>query len=267
MDFRRQIVLGRTGLKVSRLGLAAGYGVPEQAVERAFHEQGINYMYWSLSRRSGMKKALRRLAQSHREKLVVALQTYDHSGLLLDHFYQRSLKTLGLEFADVLILGWFNHTPRERVLEAARRLKERGLVRFIALSGHRRAHFRELLEQGEASPIDIFMIRYNAAHRGAETEVFAQMPQQEQARPGVTCYTATRWGQLLNPRKMPRGEKPLTAAECYRFVLSHPAVDLSLIGPANAQQLEEAVQALDGGPLDPETLVRARRIGDHLHGQ
>ena len=34
--------LGRTGLQVGRLGMAAGYGVPAAAVERAF-ERGVNY--------------------------------------------------------------------------------------------------------------------------------------------------------------------------------------------------------------------------------
>jgi hypothetical protein len=37
-------VLGRTGLRVGRLGVAAGYGVPADAVERAF-ERGANYFF------------------------------------------------------------------------------------------------------------------------------------------------------------------------------------------------------------------------------
>ena len=38
-------------------------------------------------------------------------------------------------------------------------------------------------------------------------------------RPGTVSFTATRWGKLLDPKKMPSGEKPLTAADAYRFVL------------------------------------------------
>jgi len=30
---------------VSRIGLASGYGVPAAAIEKAFHEYGINYLY------------------------------------------------------------------------------------------------------------------------------------------------------------------------------------------------------------------------------
>ncbi|MCC6750441.1 MAG: aldo/keto reductase [Deltaproteobacteria bacterium] len=261
--FRDRTILGRTGLRVSRLGLASGYGVPDDAVERAFHEHGLNYFYWSSPRRGGMKRALQRLARTHRQELVIALQTYDHTGLVLSRFHERGLRALGIDYADVLILGWFNHYPRERVLDAALSLKAQGKVRFLALSGHRRENFRELLAR-PSSPIDIFMIRYNAAHRGAEVEVFPHLP--AEGRPGITTYTATRWGQLLQERRMPSGERPLSASECYRFVLSHPAVDLCMIGPADGEQLTEAVRALDAGPLSEPDLARVRRIGDHVHG-
>ncbi len=46
IDFRERRTLGRTGLRVSRIGLAGGYGVPAAAVERAVEEYGINYFYW-----------------------------------------------------------------------------------------------------------------------------------------------------------------------------------------------------------------------------
>jgi aryl-alcohol dehydrogenase-like predicted oxidoreductase len=234
MSFRDRVVLGRTELRVSRLGLASGYGISEQAVNKAVLEYGINYLYWSLPRRGGMTRALRELARGHRDEMVVAFQSYDHSGLLLRRLHERSLRRLGLDHADVLILGAYNRYPSDRVLSQALKLKEQGKLRFLALSGHRRANFREILAR-EQSPIDIFMIRYNAAHRGAETEVF---PFLSADGPGVTAYTATRWGQLLKPAKMPPGEAPLTAVDCYRFVLSNPAVHLCLIGPRNEQQLD-----------------------------
>ena len=40
------------------------------------------------------------------------------------------------------------------------------------------------------------MVRYNAAHRGAESEVFAALGANRQA---IIAYTATRWGLLLKP--------------------------------------------------------------------
>ena len=65
---------------------------------------------------------------------------------------------------------------------------------------------------------------------------------------------------------MPGGEAPLAAAECYRFALSHPAVDVCMAGPKTEQQMEEGLQALSQGPLDPREMERVRMIGDHVHG-
>lgn len=265
IDFRKPITLGRTGLTVSRLGIGSSYGVPAHALERAFWEYGVNYFYWGAIRRGGMKVAIRNICMNERERMVIALQSYDRSGPLMKVTFERGLKALGIDHADVLILGWRDSYPARRIIEQALRLKERGLCRFIALSGHNRTFFRQLVESGETSPFDILMLRYNAAHRGAEKDIFPYLP--EQRRPGLTIFTATRWGQLLKAKHMPPGEEPLTASQCYRFVLSHPASDICLCGPSNAEQMMEALKALEEGPLDEEEMARVRHIGAHIHGR
>ena len=50
--------------------------------------------------------------------------------------------------------------------------------------------------------------------------------------------------------------------DCYRFALSHPPWTW---GPANGAQMDEALAALDEGPLDPEERERMERIGDHIY--
>ena len=65
---------------------------------------------------------------------------------------------------------------------------------------------------------------------------------------------------------MPKGEQPLSAAECYRFVLSNPAVDICLTGPRNEQEMLDGLTALEQGPLTEDELNRIRKIGDHVHG-
>ena len=259
--FESRRPLGRTGLQVSRIGLASGYKAPTRAVERAFHEYGVNTFYWE-TRKPGMRDALRSLLPQHREQMVVAVQTYDHLGVWLRRSTEKALAALSIEQADILFLGWFNSMPRSKVLDVAQRLKEEGKVRFLGVTGHNRAFHGEMARDPE-SPFDVHMIRYNAAHRGAESEVFAGLPE---SRPGLVTYTATRWGKLLNPSKMPVGEAPLSAAECYRFVLSHPAVDMCLAGPGSEAQMDEGLQALSRGPLSDEEMARVRKIGDHVHG-
>lgn len=260
-DFTGRVRLGRTGLSVSRLGLASGYGVPAKAVERAFHEYGINYFFWSTPRKEGMQHGLQRLIRADRDKIVIALQSYDHSGFLATGSVERGLKELGTDYVDVLVLGWHNSRPYGRLLDAAHRLRSRGLVRHIGMSGHKRTTFGKLAQEA-GLPLDVFMIRYNAVHTGAETEIF---PYLKEDRPGVTIYTATCWRKLLKAKNMPPGEAPLSAADCYRFVLSHPHVDLCLMGPSSGAQMDEGLLALSGGPLSADEMTRIRGIGKYIH--
>jgi predicted aldo/keto reductase-like oxidoreductase len=102
-------------------------------------------------------------------------------------------------------------------------------------------------------------------NRGAETEVFPFLPAEN--KPGVVDFTGTAWGKLLNPKKMLPGERVPTAAECYRFVLSHPAVDVCMTGPKTVDQMRQNLQILDQGPMSEDELARMRRIGDHIHGR
>ena len=261
MSFRTRRTLGQTNLSVSSLGIGASYGVGSDAIEAAYHEHGVNLMYWGSIRRPGMKKAIRNL-KSHRDDLVIVLQTYDRSGMLMPLFHRKGLRALGIERADLLLLGWFNSDPPNRILDQALELKEAGLVRHLAISGHHRPFQGELMER-EESPFDVVMTRYNPAHPGAEEDIFPRVPA---VRRGLMAYTATCWGKLLDPKRMPEGEAPLTASECYRFALSSPHIDTCMTGPKDADQLAEALKALDDGPLSQEEMERARRIGAFVHG-
>jgi len=259
MDLNQPRILGQTGLKVGRLGLSGGYGAPAEAFEEAF-ERGCNYFYWGSMRKEGMRRAIMNLCgRGRRDDLVILLQSYSRSPRLMEIFVKRALKSLKLDRAEILLLGWYNRPPARKILDKALELKEKGLCRFLGLSGHNRPLFPRLAAEGI---FDLFHVRYNAAHRGAEEEVFAALGQ---IRPGLVTYTATRWGQLLKARNMPPGQEPPPASDCYRFALSHPAVDVCLCGPKDGAQMKEALWTLDRGPLDEEELARMRRIGDFVH--
>lgn len=258
MDFSQQRMLGRTGLKVGPLGVGAGYGAPAASYEEAF-DKGCNYFYW-LSRKSGMRDAIKAICrQGKRDQLIIVVQSYSRSASWMEVSVKKALKSLSLTYADIMILGWHNRSPSNRLIDKALYMKEKGVYRFLGLSGHNRSLFPKLAGKGV---FDVFHVRYNAAHRGADKEVFPYMKGEN--KPGIVSYTATRWGQLLNPRKMPPGEHPLSATDCYRFVLSNPAVDLCLCGPKNTEQMQDALRSLEIGPMDRSELVRIRMIGDYV---
>jgi aryl-alcohol dehydrogenase-like predicted oxidoreductase len=113
--------------------------------------------------------------------------------------------------------------------------------------------------------IDITMMRYNAAHRGAEQDIFPHLAAHD---PGVISYTATRWGLLLRrPRGYPADSPVPSPDQCYRFVLSNPLVDVCLMAPSNEKQLHENVAGMGKGPLTQEEMEFMRRFGDLVHTQ
>jgi aryl-alcohol dehydrogenase-like predicted oxidoreductase len=263
MSFEPRIRLPHTNLVVGRIGLGSSFGVGPDDLELAF-DHGINYFYWGSIRRPGFAAGIRRLAQRDREKIVVTLQSYARwPAALLRQAVESGLRRLRLEYADVLLLGWYNSRPPQAILDAALALKEKGRVRHLMLSGHDRPFFPVMAQE---QIFDLFMVRYNAAHRGAEKDVFPRLPAGD-ARPGLCAYTATRWGTLVDSGKMPSGERTPTAGDCYRFCLSNPDVDMVLCGPATTDHVREACDALAKGPLDPEELAWMRRVGDHVYGR
>lgn len=257
-----KIELAGTGLRVSRLCLAAGYATDPRTVPAAL-EAGINFFYWGSIRRPSFGGELAKVATGARDDIVLAVQSYSRSAALLDLSLTRALRTLGTDRADVLILGYWSGGVPGRILEHAIRLRDAGRVRAICVSTHDPAWFfsAEGIAEG-AAEVDILMLRYSAADRSG-SEAFLSDPRLS-PRPAVISFTSTYWGRLLEPSNMPGAEPAPSAADCYRFALSNPGVDVALCGAANPQQVAEAAAALHAPAMSDEEANRMRRIGDHV---
>ncbi len=247
--------LGKTGLSVSAIALGSSYGVGGRDIERAF-DHGVNAFLYGSLRRPGFARGVRALAK-HREKTVIAIQTYSRVGFLMKPFVWTALRSLGTDYVDVLGLAWWNDVPSRRIWDAALALKEAGLVRHIMVSCHHRPSFESFMRHEEC---DAWMVRYNAGHPGAEREVFPLLGDDVGARPGVFAFTATRWGSLL---KGAPNEKSPTATDCYRFALSAPQIDAVITGPKDAHELDDAIAAMRLGPMSEEELAWMKRVGAH----
>ena len=58
-----------------------------------------------------------------------------------------------------------------------------------------------------------------------------------------------------------------TAADCYRFVLSNPAVNVCMTGPATSDHADQAIRALDQAPMSDDELAWMRRVGQVIYGK
>ena len=255
-------LLGKTGMAVHRLGLSGTYWPGKRAIYRALDE-GLNYLFhYGFDRQ--MVRVLRDVLKTNREKYVVATGAYNYIWWRqnIRRTLEKRLRKLGTDYLDVFHFLGVTKSKEfpEQVLDELRTLRDEGRVRAIAISCHDRKFAGELAARGA---LDVLMIRYNAAHRGAEQEIF---PHLAGHNPGVVSYTATCWTYLLRrPRGWPKDGRVPTAGMCYRFVLSNPHVHVCLNAPSNEKQLLENLAAVRQGPLDEEDMQFMREFGEGVH--
>lgn len=247
--------------EVFRLGLAGNFGIDGPDVHKALTEYGMNYIFWT-PRMKRATEAVKTVLAQDREKYVVATgPTTAWWSSNLRRYVEKALSILQTDYLDVLQMFWVgvtsSWTPAN--LEEMLKLKKEGKVKSIGISIHNRKRAGQLAAE---SPLDLFMIRYNAAHPGAEEDIFPHLSPQKHT---VTAYTATRWRKLLKRPKGWDGDVP-TAGDCYRFCLSDPHVDVVLTGPKTMPQLEENLAAVKEGPLDENQMAWMRKFGKVVHG-
>jgi predicted aldo/keto reductase-like oxidoreductase len=236
---------------VCRLGLATrGSGNLTPAdIEHAL-QRGVNFLNWC-----GTPDALSRTVANlgpRRQEVVLCVQFEARTAAEAREELPRLLSELGTEYIDVLtfyyveaVEEWQQISGSGGALEFCREAQRRGQVRFLGLTSHQRPLAAEIARGGL---LHMLMIRYNAAHRGAETEVF---PVTDARGMPVVVYTCLRWGALLrNTPADPPGFVPPRAPLWYRFALQSPSVAVALMAPESRAELEEDLTVLDAaGPL------------------
>ena len=255
---------GKLGKSAFRLGLSGSYRPGKLAIHRAL-DAGVNF-FFCYGFDTQTVGVLRGLSPSTCAGITIATGAYN---LLWGHpnlrrTLEKRLRQLRTDTLDIfLFLGVMGkETYLDRVLEEMGRFRDEGKVRAIGVSIHHRKLAGSLAARGA---VDALMMRYNAAHRGAEQDIFPQLAAHD---PAVISYTATRWTYLLRrPRGWPREGRVPTAGECYRFVLSNPHVHVCLTAPRNAKQFEENLAAVRAGPLSEADMQFMREFGDAVHAQ
>ncbi len=234
---------------VRRLGLATRGGSQLEAEDVAWAvERGVRYLNWC-----GHPDGLSRyLAQADRSGLVVAAQLQARSAEAAARELDEMAEALGgpPDIATLYYIEseqeWAEVCSAAGAWEELTRRRAAGSLGLIGLTTHQRKlgarWAQESSPEGERR-LDLLMIRYNAAHRGAEREVF---PITQQLGIPAVCFTALRWRALLreNPERAGGWRAP-TAADCYRFCLSHPAAAIVLTAPTTRAQLEGNLTLLD----------------------
>ena len=260
------------GRPVCRLGLACrgGSGLRPEDVHHALG-RGVDFLNWP-----GTEDALSRAVAElgpRRGRVVVCAQFEARTAADAAQELRAMLAALGTDYVDVLTFyyveertEWTELCGPGGALDYCRAARRDGVVRRLGLTTHQRGLAADTARSGH---LDTLMIRYNAAHRGAEREVF---PVADALGLPVIAYTALRWGALLRPTpEDPPGFVVPPAPAWYRFVLQSPAVAVTLMAPNDRAELEEDLTVLDAiGPLPTDEYERlaehGRRVRRHAGG-
>ena len=247
--------------RVHRLGLAFDNGIEAEGIQAAL-DRGVNYLFWVNRNKGAAREVVKAALERDRERYVFAGgATLGFSAGSLRRAAERLLRSFELEYIDVFQLYWLGKMSAltKSVEQELVRLREEGLVRAIGVSIHDRKRAAKLAVE---SPLDLLMVRYNAAHPGAETDIF---PSYATRRPITVAYTATSWRKLLTAPEGWEG-KVMSPGDCYRFCLSSPFVDVVLSAADNRKQIDENLDALEKGPLSSEEDEWIRHFGEFVHG-
>src|SRR5262245_22847266 len=231
--------------RVCRLGLATrGGGHLRPADVLHAIDRGVNFLNWCGSP-DALSLAVAGLGPRRRE-VVVCVQFEARTADEAENELRQILQELRTDYVDVLTFYYVEETAEwEQIigpggaLEYCRAARRDGQVRLLGLTTHQRPLAAQVARTGL---LDMLMIRYNAAHRGAETEVF---PVTDAMGMPVVVYTCLRWGALLRPTPDdPPGFVVPRAPTWYRFALQTPAATVALMAPDDREELEEDLTAL-----------------------
>lgn len=267
-NLSRSTELTRLG-KLGRLGLATRGNTHLTADDvLAAVERGVDYLNWC-GHAVGMSAAVQQMSPERRRSVRLAVQLEARSADATRNEIEQMCRECGTNYLDVVTYYYVEHVDEwEEIIapggagEALESMRAEGTVRAIGLTSHQRHLAARWAASGR---LDLLMLRYNAAHRGAERDVF---PSCEQHSVPVIAFTGLRWGALLQATPDdPPGFRLPTAAECYQFVLAHPAVNVALMAPDSREELAANLKLLDRWQgLSASRYAEIASHGDRVRG-
>ena len=228
-------------------------------------ERGVNYWNWC-GHEDGMSEAIRELG-SRRDQVVIAIQlnAREHREALRE--LDGILTQLKTDYVDIVTFyyveteaEWSQISSPQGSLGSMERARSGGRLKMTGLTTHQRRLAQRILASRR---LDLLMLRYNAAHRGAEKEIF---PLAQQLEVPLVSFTGLRWKALLSATcEDPDGFTPPPAREWYRFVLAHPVISVALMAPGEKKQLVENLKLLTDWRSPTQLEYEALRLhGDRV---
>jgi len=256
MEYR---VLGKTGLKVSRLGFG---GIPIQRVDAAatrklmlaMAEAGVNYIDTARGY-TVSEEYLGEALEGIRDKFIVATKSMSRTKEAMAADIEISLKNLRTDYIDLYQIHNLPPVEIKRVLapggalEALMEAKAAGKIGHIGVTTHSLDTFKQVLD---FDWVETLMFPYNIVETQSEELIRAC----REKNIGFIDMKPLAGGALDD------------ATLAIRFLFSNPNVDLVIPGMAEVKEFEQNLAAAeDGSPITEEEKKAFVRIREELGTQ
>ncbi len=254
--------LGRTGHQATVIGLGGGFLFKDghrqgvETVRRAI-DLGVNYLDTASTYGDGQSElCLGEVMKTRRDEVFLATKVLKRGKAGAAEEFRESLRRLQTDHVDLLQIHavqtramWEEVAGPDGSLAAAVEAREKGLARFIGITGH---HDPEpLIGALRAFPFATVFFPVNPAetHLGEFTERLAPVARERGA--GILAMKVLAEGALAGRLE-----------EAIRFALGRP-IDVAVIGARSPAEIEAAVRATEAyrplGPDEERALLAAAR--------
>ncbi len=253
MEYR---VLGKTGLKISRLGFG---GIPIQKIDAEgtktlMHKlmaEGVNYIDTARAY-TVSEEYLGYALAGIRDKFVLATKSMARTKEAMAQDIETSLQKLRTDYIDLYQIHNPNPKDLEKVLapggalEALQEAKKAGKIGHIGITLHAVDLFRQACEMDW---VETIMFPYNIVETQGQ-ELIARCNEKDI---GFICMKPLAGGAIDD------------AKIALRFVVSDPNVTVVIPGMAAPEEIEQNVAATsDTAPLTPEEQEKIQKVRNFL---
>ena len=249
-------VLGKTGLKISRLGFG---GIPIQKIDKegtkslmqTLMHAGVNYIDTARAY-TVSEEYLGYALEGIREHFVLATKSMARTKQAMEQDIAVSLKNLRTDYIDLYQVHNPSSKDLEQVLspggalEALLEAKQAGKIGHIGIT----LHSVELFRQAVEFPwVETIMFPYNIV----ETQGQALIPQCREKNIGFICMKPLAGGAIED------------AKTALRFVVSDPNVTVVIPGMATTEEIAQNIAAVSNTePLTDEEQEKIEKIRELL---
>jgi predicted aldo/keto reductase-like oxidoreductase len=266
--------LGRTGLKVSRLGFGCELVSDPAVVARAL-DLGVNFFDTARAYFSGQnERVIGKALGARRKDVVLCSRSYAKSARELRNDLEASLRELGTDYVDIWYIGW-RDKPEDLtadMLEVQAAARKQGKIRFNGVSSHRpEVMLPHLLAHNH---FDVALVPFNfsfySAAAGPSKEFSNTGPKIDAAlaglassRLGIVAMKVMAGGYRQHKPGTPLRrilEQPSAHQAALKWALRDPRIHVALPTMGNLEQVEENFRALS----EPFTPRDQQLLATHL---